>query len=215
VHSFSSASPAPPAIPVLIRALNHCGAARNRPPARSTPMKTASNSAPGSKHRSRGAVVGLRYWRTPENQGPHVGTLWSGGGRRLATVAFTSESSSGWQTARFASPVAVSTGSWYVVSYHAPHGRFFTTEGYSAPSHSRALAVTIGMSGVYAYGDKPSFPTHVWHSSQYWVDVLFRRRRPESFHGAAGLHHRDTGRVAAGPTTQPLPPFRDRRAVPR
>src|SRR6476620_4590813 len=49
-----------------------------------------------------GAVVGLRYWRTPENKGPHVGTLWSGRGRRLASVTFTRESSSGWQTARFA-----------------------------------------------------------------------------------------------------------------
>src|SRR6476620_9125730 len=117
------------------------------------------------KARVAGAVVGLRYWRTPENQGPHVGTLWSGGGRRLATVAFTGESSSGWQTARFASPVAVSAGSWYVVSYHAPNGRYFASEGYRARSHSRALAVTIGRSGVYAYGDKPSFPTHVWHSS--------------------------------------------------
>ena len=128
------------------------------------------------KTRVAGTLVGLRYWRTPENKGPHVGTLWSGGGRRLATVVFTGESSSGWQTARFAKPVAVPAGRWYVVSYHAPHGGYFATEGYREPSRSRALSVSDGGSGVYAYGDKPSFPTQVWHSSQYFVDVLFQPR---------------------------------------
>ncbi len=50
--------------------------------------------------------------------GPHTGSLWSSTGTLLATVTFTNESISGWQTATFSNPVQITKGTTYVASYH-------------------------------------------------------------------------------------------------
>ena len=50
-------------------------------------------------------------------------------GTRLATVTFTGESASGWQTATFSTPVQVTAGTTYVASYYAPAGHYSVTAG--------------------------------------------------------------------------------------
>src|SRR5690349_22959622 len=45
-----------------------------------------------------GVVLGIRFYKTPENTGTHVGNLWDASGKRLATVTFSGESARGWQT---------------------------------------------------------------------------------------------------------------------
>ena len=55
-------------------------------------------------------------WRTTPDQ--HTGSLWSSTGTLLATVTFTNESISGWQTATFSNPVEITEGTTYVASYH-------------------------------------------------------------------------------------------------
>jgi hypothetical protein len=121
-----------------------------------------------------GTVVGVKYWKTRENAGVHVGTLWSSTGKKLATATFTSETSEGWQAVTFTAPVNVAAGERYVVSYHAPNGRYSQTQYYSGADTSDVLSVAGSQSGVYSYGTTTSFPTKTWHSSEYWVDVLFR-----------------------------------------
>ena len=69
-----------------------------------------------------GSVVGIRYYKAAANTGTHTGGLWTVHGVRLGEVTFADEESVGWQTATFATPIAVQPGTTYVVSYHAPHG---------------------------------------------------------------------------------------------
>ena len=71
-----------------------------------------------------GEIVGIRFYKTRGNSGRHTGTLWSSSGRKLARVRFKKETASGWQSARFAEPVAIKAGTTYIASYHAPRGRF-------------------------------------------------------------------------------------------
>ena len=71
-----------------------------------------------------GAVTGIRFYKHPENTGRHTGRLWDDRGHLLTSVTFDNEAASGWQAARLASPVALQPGRWYVVSYHAPAGRY-------------------------------------------------------------------------------------------
>ncbi|MET1132215.1 MAG: DUF4082 domain-containing protein [Aeromicrobium sp.] len=124
-----------------------------------------------------GEVAGVRFWWTPRNTGPHVATLWSPDGEKLATVDFDEAGGQeGWRTAWFEKPVEIEQGERYVVSYHAPQGRFAQTVGFNGQSFSGALAVERGKSGVYAEGAKSTFPTKSWESSQYWVDPLFTPR---------------------------------------
>ena len=78
----------------------------------------------------------------------------------------------------FATPVAITAGTTYVVGYHAPNGHYSVTSAAfaSAPFDNpplHALANAASPNGVYAYGATPAFPTNSWNATNYWVDVLF------------------------------------------
>jgi methionine-rich copper-binding protein CopC len=126
-----------------------------------------------------GFVTGVRFYKGAGNTGTHTGSLWSTTGQRLATGTFVDETAQGWQQLVFASPVAVTAGTTYVVSYHAPVGRyaadpsFFDGKGAGAPP-LEALASTSGAgNGLYSYGGSSTFPQNSWQSANYWVDAVF------------------------------------------
>jgi hypothetical protein len=127
-----------------------------------------------------GKVIGVRYFKTAENGGTHVGNLWDSTGKRLATATFTSESSAGWQSAVFTTPVSIKAGQRYVASYLAPAGRYSTTIGFVPPASASKYLATPAVSGVYSYGKTSSFPTKTWRNSGYWADVLFTPDAPAS-----------------------------------
>ncbi|MDR6754963.1 hypothetical protein J2Y48_000236 [Mycoplana sp. BE70] len=126
-----------------------------------------------------GQITGLRYYKSAQDTGTHVGSLWTSSGTLLTSATFVNESASGWQTVMFSQPVNITAGTTYVASYQS-NGRYAATPNYftttrtngvlSAPSSS-----TSGGNGVYAYGSGNEFPTSSWSSTNYWVDVLFER----------------------------------------
>ena len=63
----------------------------------------------GVKFRSdiAGFITGIRYYKSVDNSGTHLGNLWSATGTLMATATFVNESASGWQEVLFASPVAI------------------------------------------------------------------------------------------------------------
>jgi WD40 repeat protein len=136
----------------------------------------------GVKFRSdvNGFITGIRFYKGSGNTGTHVGSLWSiSGGTPLATATFSGETASGWQQVTFATPVAITAGTTYVASYHAPVGRyaadnnFFATAGVdNAPLSALSNAVSAG-NGVYRYSATPAFPDFTFQSTNYWVDVVF------------------------------------------
>ncbi|MBO0729340.1 MAG: DUF4082 domain-containing protein, partial [Acidimicrobiaceae bacterium] len=125
-----------------------------------------------------GFITGVRFYKAAANTGTHVGSLWTASGSLLASVTFTGETASGWQQASFSTPVAVTAGTTYVVSYFAPAGHYsatsgaFTTSGLAAPP-LYALANTTSANGVFAYGSTSVFPTSSFNASNYWVDPVF------------------------------------------
>ncbi len=120
-----------------------------------------------------GYIYGVRFYKSAANTGTHSGSLWSSSGQLLATGTFTGESTSGWQTLNFATPVAISAGATYVASYFAPNGHFSVDRSYfNAPLDSGSLHVPA-TGGVFAYGAKSAFPASSYANSNYWVDVLF------------------------------------------
>jgi methionine-rich copper-binding protein CopC len=126
-----------------------------------------------------GVVSGVRFYKGALNTGAHTGTLWSGNGSRLATGGFTAETAGGWQTMTFATPVAVTGGTTYVASYHAPVGNYSYTAGYLSYAHrSYPLTAPANISGgqgngSYAYGATSTFPGDTGNGTSYWVDVVF------------------------------------------
>jgi hypothetical protein len=124
-----------------------------------------------------GTITALRFYKAATNTGVHVGNLWSAGGTRLATVTFGAETSSGWQQASLSSPVAVTAGTTYIASYHAPNGNYAFDSNYFATAvvngPLRALSSSEGAgNGVYSYGAS-AFPANPYNATNYWVDVVF------------------------------------------
>jgi len=118
-----------------------------------------------------GSVTGIEFYRSAQNVGPHTGTLWSSDGRALATVAFPTTTATGWTTATFTAPVAISAGSTYVASYVAPSGHYADDQGVLSARTPVTNGPLTATAGVYTYGS--GVPVSTWNESNYYVDVLF------------------------------------------
>jgi hypothetical protein len=123
-------------------------------------------------------AIGIRFYKGPQNTGPHLAHLWNAGGTSLATATFTGESASGWQTALFANPVTLNPNTTYVASYHtstrysANHNYFATAKtngALTAPSSSSS-----GGNGLFDYGPAGTFPTSSFNASNYWVEPILQ-----------------------------------------
>ncbi|MFJ2823258.1 DUF4082 domain-containing protein [Streptomyces toxytricini] len=130
-----------------------------------------------------GHVTGVTFYKGPRNTGTHTGSLWSATGQLLATGTFGSETLSGWQQMTFSTPVPITAGTTYVVSYHAPNGNYAVDGGYFAASHrSYPLLAPAdgsgGANGLYKYGASGAFPTNTFGSVNYWVGPVFTTTPP-------------------------------------
>lgn len=148
-----------------------------------TPQVTAANDSSSVElgvaftPTQSGLVTGVRFYKGTGNGGTHTGTLWSSTGTALRTVTFSNETSSGWQTATFATPYEVTVGATYVVSYLAPQGHYAATNQYfSADVVNGPLTAPAAGNGRYMYGG--GFPTNTWQQSNYFVDVVFTLAPP-------------------------------------
>ena len=126
-----------------------------------------------------GQVKAIRFYKAPTNTGTHIGNLWTLSGTKLASVTFSSETTSGWQQANLSSPVTITAGVVYIVSFFAPGGHYASDTGYfaasgvdSPPLHALQDGANGG-NGVYKYGSTSVFPTNTFNSEGYYVDVVF------------------------------------------
>jgi hypothetical protein len=122
-----------------------------------------------------GTVLGIRFYKGSNNPGPHTVALYSAAGAILAQGTTTSESSTGWQTVLFPSPIPVTARTTYTVAYLASKGGYADDQNYTWPSLSRPPLHVVGPGGVFAYGSSLKFPNQVWNRSNYYVDVLLKQ----------------------------------------
>ncbi|MFG1959014.1 N,N-dimethylformamidase beta subunit family domain-containing protein [Nonomuraea sp. NPDC049028] len=135
----------------------------------------------GAKFRptSNGVATGVRFYKSPQNTGTHVGSLWAADGTLLASATFTGETPSGWQQVNFATPVPLTANTTYVTAYSMNPGNYsitrpFFTTGYGrGPLYAPAGEEVAGSNGVYKYGPPLTFPNNTYQLTNYWVDVLF------------------------------------------
>ncbi len=131
-----------------------------------------------------GSITGLRFYKGAGNTGTHVGTLWTATGQKLASVTFTNETASGWQTANFGASIGVSANTSYVISYHTTTGHYAADPLYfqafgtnDSPTNTQPLYAPrdgkFGATSVFAYSDATTFPNQSSSGTNYWVDPLF------------------------------------------
>ena len=122
-----------------------------------------------------GVVTALRYhegadWTAPPT--PRTAHLRAADGGVLAAVTLPDEPGAGWRTVALPSPVRLTPGTTYVVSYFSPDGnyanddRFFAADYASSPLHVKAGG------GAYAYAAQTQLP-NVASTANYWADVVF------------------------------------------
>ncbi|MGW7528387.1 DUF4082 domain-containing protein [Streptomyces sp. NPDC054783] len=137
-----------------------------------------------------GWVTGVTFYKGTGNTGTHTGSLWTDDGTLLATGTFTGETASGWQQLTFATPVAITAGTPYVVSYHAPNGNYAVDGGYFAAAHqsyplTATADTTAHHNGLYRYGAGSAFPNSSYGSADYWVGPIFTADNPSGSLAAA------------------------------
>jgi hypothetical protein len=134
----------------------------------------------GVKFRSdvAGQITGIRFWKaSPNDNGTHIGLLYTSSGALLAQATFTAETTGGWQQVNFATPVAISPGVTYVAAYYttsgfSAHGTYFLNTGADAPPLHALKSGVDGANGLYSYGAPARMPLSS-RGANYWVDVVF------------------------------------------
>jgi hypothetical protein len=117
-----------------------------------------------------GDARGVRFYKGAANTGTHTGFLWDAAGTAIGTVDFVDETADGWQTARFATPVALERGVEYRVGLFSTTGRYAVDIG-SLAQETKVGPFTVPASGsAYTYGT--GYPSEI-STHNYWVDILF------------------------------------------
>ena len=131
-----------------------------------------------------GSIKGIRFYKSAANTGTHVGNLWTASGTLLATATFSGETASGWQQVLFSNPVAITSNTVYVASYHCNNGHYSDDVNYFSipgvdnyPLHALGVGENGGNS-FYSYGTTSTFPNETWQADNYWVDVVFAESGP-------------------------------------
>lgn len=182
--------------------------------------ETPINVATTFKSDVAGYVTGVKFYN-PEggnNNGNDIGKLWAcnsptcslgSGGASLASVNFPRDTSVGWKTATFSTPVHISPDTYYIVSYYSSTGKYTATPSYfvadhhNAPLHAMASGTTPN--GVYIMNSGPSFPEATYGSANYWVDVNFQGDTSSNqISSTDSLLITSGGAMTVGPTSQAL-----------
>jgi hypothetical protein len=126
-----------------------------------------------------GTIEALRFYRGTGNPSGYVARLWTQTGTLLAQVPVQDGRIPGWQEATLSTPVPITAGSTYVVSYYSSNGQFARdVDGFASAIVSGNLtapaSASVGGNGVYVYATGGGFPTNSYKDANYWVDVRFK-----------------------------------------
>jgi hypothetical protein len=126
----------------------------------------------------KGVVTAIRFYKGSQNTGTHTGSLWAKDGHSLATVIFSNETESGWQTATFTSPVAINANTTYVASYFTSVGFYsVNVDAFATSGLDRGPLHVTPMGGAYRLS--AGFPENQ-SKHNYWVDIVFKPEQATS-----------------------------------
>lgn len=119
-----------------------------------------------------GQITQIRYYKTSGETGTHTGRIWSAAGTVLASVTFTGETASGWQTATLSTPYETTVNTVYVVTVNSNTEYGATSNGLENVVTNGPLSTIVGANGVFGT-TLGAFPTGTYHSTNYFRDVTF------------------------------------------
>lgn len=124
---------------------------------------------------STGYVQAIRFYKSiTSTSNSHKVSIWTTGGVQLGTGAGSNESDSGWQEIRLSSPVEITAGTDYVISYYAPDNtHVYSVSGMTSAADNAILHASASGS-TYSSGDTfPSSTTVTDAATNFWIDPVF------------------------------------------
>ncbi len=118
-----------------------------------------------------GTVTAIRYWKPLGLPSGQPVTLYGPTGAALATATASSETTVGWQSASFSTPVSVTAGTSYTAAVQYPQGGYPYAYGVFASSLTVGPLTAPSGAGRYVYGT--GLPTNAVTTS-YYVDPVFQ-----------------------------------------
>lgn len=119
-----------------------------------------------------GTVTAIRFWKSSNETGTHIGNLWTADGQLISSVNFANETSAGWQQQALARPEPIAQGSQYVVSVNTGNTYYVATpQGLSIVISNFDLSTIVGNNGLY--GSPGQFPTQTYNHNNYFSDIVF------------------------------------------
>lgn len=146
-------------------------------PVQSGPINTTSAGGqtwePATQFSSNvaGKITHVRYYRAPGETGTHVGRIWSDTGTLLALVTFQNETASGWQTQALPTPLTISAGVKYRVSYNVNLVGVNILNTFTPPAPPITNANLTAWGSMYGLS-AGAFPT-LSNGSNFLADVIF------------------------------------------
>jgi Domain of unknown function (DUF4082)/Malectin domain/Bacterial Ig-like domain len=121
------------------------------------------------------SLTAIRFYKSAQEIGSHVGRVWSADGTELAQVTFgngTSETAAGWQEERLATPLALQPDTVYVVSVNANAFWAMTPSALAGEVVAGTLrTVADGRNGVFGTAGG-IFPAQTSGAPNYFVDAV-------------------------------------------
>jgi Domain of unknown function (DUF4082) len=126
-------------------------------------------------------VTGVRFYKIAGMAGPHTGLIYDNTGTLVQSIAFGTETASGWQSVDFTAPVALPANTTYMIAV------FMADGNYTATQHALTAAITNGaltapastgpppnQNGLFTYGVAAALPASGNLDQNYWVDPNVR-----------------------------------------
>lgn len=118
-----------------------------------------------------GKITAIRFHKPAGDDGTHTGRIWDAGGNELASVVFTGETASGWQTAQLGTPVTIAENTTYVVSVNSVSGYGASPAGFVNKVSNGPLSSIAGGNGVF--GTVGNYPQSSYGNTNYFRDIVF------------------------------------------
>lgn len=131
-----------------------------------------------------GYIAGVRFYKGSSDTGTHTASLWKVSydnsnnievSSKLATATYSGETATGWQSVNFSSPVAITAGYIYVVSYNSPTGNAaWIPSGYFKPAYGFSNGNLWAFANMTAAGVGFALNTGINKGGDmYLVDPIF------------------------------------------
>lgn len=144
-----------------------------------------------------GTIQSIRFYKAAGETGTHIGRIWDEAtGTQLASVIFTNETASGWQTQALATPLSIVANKNYRVSFNVNTQRARTQSAFLSPISNGTLTAING-SFTTPGGGYPS----TLSNDNYFADVVFHPNSLPSYNCAPsyqGYHDYGSCSVTGG-----------------